>query len=175
MIFQNQSVDVPHPADSLGVALTRATGVLSALTSCHDAQRGGFAVGDQFVLQAIAAIEGFVSDARNAYMDLCDKCDLRMMVISPDVPDHSSGVAPPAASPTPTFGSNVLPPLPADAQITPPKGEHYAPSYEDLLRKLTAAEVFASEQDGRGRSDGSSALLPLLRSLRSDLERIRAA
>jgi hypothetical protein len=154
------------------MALSRAAGVLSALTACHDATRGGFAVSDQFVLQAVAAIEVFIGDARTAYMDLCDRCDLRVQEQAPQA--GASDITPPDANP-------VLPPLPLrnDAQVadqeTPPAYEEdIASNYADLLRKLTAAEVFAAERDYTQQGE-RSALLPLLKSLRSDLERFKAA
>lgn len=173
MIFQAQSAEPTHPADTLGIALTRANGVLQALTACHDPANGSFALGDQFVLQAVAAIEGFVGDARTAYLDMCNRCDLRLQ--EPDPAAATTTATPPSEDAT------VLPPLP-QAKLTPatqsegavPR-EEFSPSYDDLLRKLTAAEVFASEYDGNGRSDGSPTILPLLKSLRQDLERYKAA
>ena len=174
MIFRTQSAEPTHPADMLGVALTRATGVLSALTACHDPAGGGFAVGDQFVLQAVAAIEGFINDARTAYVDLCNRCDLRLQVQEPETEAEFNAAAPAMEE------TAVLPPLPSQhPEQMSHRDDDFAPSYDDLLRKLTAAEVFASERDsernGAGRNDGSPALLPLLKSLRHDLERYKAA
>jgi hypothetical protein len=163
MIFQQQTMEKSHPADSLGLALTRASGVLSALTACHDARAGGFAVADQFVLQAVIAIEGFMTDARNAYLELCNSCDVGVTGSVQEAPEM------------PIEESVVLPPLPVEARKhVAPQGE-FAPDYDALMRKLTAAEVFAAERDGPGNAESPSALLPLLKGLRSDLERLRAA
>lgn len=51
--------------------------------------------------------------------------------------------------------------------------EEFAVSYDGLLRKLTAAEVFAAERSMTDE-EANSPLLPLLKSLRHDLERLRA-
>jgi hypothetical protein len=190
--MQNVSGD-NHAIDVLGTALMRATGVLSALTACQDPAKGNFALSGPFVVQAITALEGFVNDARNAFFDLCGAAEHGNS--KPQA--RSSGVAaslPPLAEPAdpsvfmtgdqsgavgvlPDFyeirrreNEQALAAHNADYQGT----DEIALTYESLLRKLTAAEVFAVEQ-GMGDDDRSNPLLPLLKSLRSDLERIRAA
>jgi hypothetical protein len=177
--LQNQSnrLSEAHPADSLGLALSRAESVLSALVSCHDAGRGGFVVSDQYVLQSVAAIEALVGEARAAFVDLCGKCDLGIVrdlapleVVSVQSPDVSRAAA---------MEDDILPPLPhvphgQEPAAAPVQREAVATSYEDLLRKLTAAEIFAAERAGNAAQE-QSPLLPLLKSLRQDLERFRAA
>lgn len=181
-----------HPADTLGTSLVRATGVLSALSACQDASRGTFALNDQFLVQAVAALEGFVNDARNAYFDLCNSCDLSL-----NTPAAPRATAAEVRQPEPfelqeeqaifvkepqvtlpdlySFRAAISGQEPAKVQIeTRPTVDNVATTYEDLLRKLTAAEVFAAER-GRAASEQSSPLLPLLKSLRQDLERFRAA
>ena len=177
--------------DVLGTALMRATGVLSALTACQDQAKGNFALSGPFVLQAIAALEGFVNDARNAFFDLYARGE-----------QHGSKPAP-RAEPQPAFQPMVEPADPslfvmgdqtASAGVLPdfyeirrresvqaaaphadyPPTDEIAHTYEALLRKVTAAEVFAAGQ-GIGEDERNNPLLPLLKSLRSDLERIRAA
>lgn len=182
-----------HPADALGTALVRATGVLSALTACQDSSRGTFALNEQFLVQAIGALEGFVADARNAYFDLCNTCDLSFRAGEapkreiPAQPQDDAGFReeqaifvpddpPPPQMALPDLyafrqveaGTAPVPAPPAD--LTP----DYATSYDDLLRKLTAVEIFAAER-GRASADASGSLLPLLKSLRQDIERFRAA
>ena len=61
----------------------------------------------------------------------------------------------------------------ARASVADPAGE-FVESYEALLRKLTAAEIFATER-GFVEDDRGGPLLPLLQSLRRDIERLRAA
>jgi hypothetical protein len=57
----------------------------------------------------------------------------------------------------------------------PVEEEPFAQSYLELLRKLTAAEVFAAEQQALSVPGTSPELLPLLRSLREDLQKIHSA
>lgn len=193
---QQASTGDNHPADTLGTALARATGVLNALTLCHDVSCGTIALNGQFLLQAILALEGFVNDANSAYFDLCNACDLSLSgnphsaarkVFTPDPADFREEQAifvpdiPPAPqSALPDLYSFRVPEAePAQAIAKPsaaveqPMSE-IASSYDDLLRKLTAAEVFAAER-GRARMEPDGPLLPLLKSLRQDIERFRAA
>lgn len=186
-----------HPADALGVALVRATGVLSALTACQDSSRGNFAVSDQFLVQAVTVLEGFVNDARNAYFDVCSNCDLSLTGPSPSRARNYSAPRQPDPIELQEEQAIFVPEPPVAVQATlpdlyaireaieaAPKTAPYpagpqgmddvATSYDDLLRKLTAAEIFASERN-LSSAEQNSPLLPLLKSLRQDLERFRAA
>lgn len=177
------------PVEQIGTALMRATGILSALSACQDHSRSSFAVPEPFVVQAILALEGFINDARNAYFDLTTR------EVSSDEDAHQAGPARQEYAAAPQHvpqkplaakredGASVLPDLyaflghdaalAAHAQIAEgPDG--FASSYEALMRKLTAAEVFAAER-GLSHEESDSPLLPLLQSLRQDLQRLRAA
>jgi hypothetical protein len=170
LLYLNQRGDKTHPADALGLALTRAEGVLAALVGCHDETRGGFVVADQFVLQSIAAVEGFIGEARSAYVDVCARCDLSLTgedALAP-MPGFAEEPHPPIQ---PLQDTDVLPQL---SSVQTSELPSVAKSYDELLRKLTAAEIFAAER-GVAPADQTSALLPLLKSLRQDLERLRAA
>ncbi len=177
MATANVSKDT-HPADSMGIALMRATGVLAALTACQDQGRGTFAVGEQFVAQAIAALEGFINDARNSYFDMCSTCDLTMtrpggdgkqvlsrnstqvtstgmeedatvFEASPQVPQSSTAaevdLEPQAALPD-IYALRARVPNAEAARAAAANllEGNFATTYDDLLRKLTAAEVFAT-------------------------------
>lgn len=137
-------------------------------------------VADQFVLQAVAAVEGFVSDARTAYLDMCNTCDLGMtaqaapemakhQAVQPDYPRAETAILPP------------LPPLPIPVSEVQVQHHHAispetrAASYDELMRKLTAAEVFAAERTASEPGRAANALGPLLKSLRADFEKIHAA
>lgn len=185
--LQNVSGD-NHAIEVLGTALMRATGVLSALTACQDPSKGNFALSGPFVLQAITALEGFVNDARNAFFDICAAGEQNVSKTSPRAaaPAPLAEPADPGVfvTPEPPGAIGVLPdfyeirrreseqgqPGPAHYQST----DEIALTYDALLRKVTAAEVFAVEQ-GMGEDERNNPLLPLLKSLRNDLERIRAA
>lgn len=180
-----QSPDRRDPMDQLGTSLMRATGVLAALSACQDQSRGTFAVPETFVAQAVLALEGFINDARNAYFDLTT----REVSSGEDLHQASHEEAqarqqvPPKPVATKDDGALVLPDFYAflgheasSATELPHAGspDEFATSYEALMRKLTAAEVFAAER-GLSREENNSPLLPLLQSLRQDLERLRAA
>lgn len=184
--------DNGHPIDQLGTALMRATGLLSALAACQDQSKGTFVVPEAFLLQAISALEGFVNDARNAYFDICARQGglqqsepqaeapvyaRRQRIAEPDDdamfrdPDLvAAGFLPGFQELRERKGTVQVAQQQDDRQGT----EEFAPSYEALMRKLTAAEVFATEQN-MAEPDINSPLLPLLKSLRQDLERLRAA
>jgi hypothetical protein len=53
--------------------------------------------------------------------------------------------------------------------------EGFAQNYLELLRKLTAAEIFAAEQQALSPPGTQHQLLPLLRSLREDFQKIHSA
>lgn len=189
--MQNVSGD-SQAIDTLGTALMRATGVLSALTACQDQARGNFALSGPFVLQAITALEGFVNDARNAFFDLCavaEQGNAKPQGRAASAPANMPPLAEPAdpslfVTAEQPQAMGVLPDFYEirrhDASETQAHAPDYqstdeiALTYDSLLRKLTAAEVFAVGQ-GLGGDDRNNPLLPLLKSLRSDLERIRAA
>jgi hypothetical protein len=56
----------------------------------------------------------------------------------------------------------------------PEKQEQFAQSYLELLRKLTAAEVFAAEQQALSAPGSAPELLPLLRGLREEFQRMHS-
>lgn len=176
--------------DQLGTALMRASGILSALSACQDPARGTFAVPGPFLVQAITALEGFVNDARTAYIDLCAareqreaKTPLQHAPQRPLVPPVAEPADPavfvtsePVAAPheLPGFYQLRHHDLQNLSLASSLDQDGFAQSYDALLRKLTAAEVFAAESN-RISDEQNSPLLPLLKSLRHDLERIRAA
>ena len=184
-----------RPIDLIGTALMRATGVLAALTACQDADRGKFVLSDPFIMQAVSAVEGFIHEARNAYLVLCAEADMagevppearaeRMApsvgVAEGDALFESAETAMPegngqASSMLPGFYELRRRADFADRQVEHEnyEPEDFAVSYDGLLRKLTAAEVFAAERSMTDE-EANSPLLPLLKSLRHDLERLRA-
>lgn len=178
------------PMDQLGTALMRATGLLSALSACQDPSRSAFALPEPFVMQAVNALEGFINEARNAYFDLCTVAASEGVVApagsGPNLAARHADTEHGAVEDAP--GRNMETTLPdvfrlrrletaASHEVRPPADDHggaFVESYEALLRKLTAAEIFATER-GFVEDDRGGPLLPLLQSLRRDIERLRAA
>jgi hypothetical protein len=173
-----------HPADVLAKALERASGVLGVLGQLYETDQDSFVSGNAFVAHAISTSSALIAEAKTALEDLHYSCDLTVLnsvADSETVIEMNFGEN---ASP-PTVAEVVIPteqfetqPEPQAAEVTtasPPQEEQIAQTYLELLRKLTAAEVFAAEQQALSVPGASTQLLPLLRSLREDLQKIHSA
>jgi hypothetical protein len=107
--------------------------------------------------------------------DLHFSCDLTML----DHPDHGD-MALPLDDEKPEPRSQVIaqqnsaifeePQQTVPSQVQ--QQEQFAQSYLELLKKLTAAEVFASEQQALSAPGQSHDLLPLLRGLREEFQKM---
>jgi hypothetical protein len=139
----------------LGLALDRANAVLSTLAACYDGKTSRFVVNDEFVVQAIASIEVFVGQAKKSLEAL-------------NVASTHTVIANELPMPSERFEIGF-----ADELVAP--SYEPASSYDELMRKITAAEVFAAEGQNNLQSPANAALVPLLKSLRHDLQKIRAA
>jgi hypothetical protein len=142
---------------ALQMALARASAIISSLSMAYDMQRERFALSDQFVVQAVAAVENFLDEARG---------------LASGVSAHGFAESPDTVLPSLAKLSAVTPvEAPAASGAPVPV---VARSYDELIRKITAAEVFAAEAQGNAIA-GNGPLLPLLRSLREELHRMKAA
>jgi hypothetical protein len=182
MTAKSKQKAVSHPADRLDAALSRAAGVLHALAQCYEPEQQRFVVGHGYVAESMLALETFVLESRESLADLHRRCDLSLRE------NTSPGTqAEPATEQGARFefqqqaeeddvfietaeDTVSLPALPLSHGQ-----EGAAGSYEELLRKLTAAEVFAQEQQSIAMPGTQSPLVPLLKSLREELKRVRAA
>jgi hypothetical protein len=169
-----------QPTARVAEALARANGILAMLSQCYDVNRGAFAVTDGFVIQSVAAIETFVGEAQIAFSELHLKADDATPGETATVPKtfaiETGGAARFSMSdPEQVDDANLFEPSAEGAPGTADASELRAQSYEELLRKLTAAEVFAQEQQALSDGSTTSPLLPLLRSLKEDLKKVRAA
>lgn len=191
--------DFVHPADALALALDRASGLLAILGDFYNPVKDNFASGNSFVSHALTAASGLLIDARSSLMDLHDGCDLVMRdsvadaeAVAPEEPEEplvtftrSSPVKmqspspipmPTQSWPEPEVVYHAAPAARAEAQPAPARAmseqEHFAKSYLELLKKLTAAEVFASEQQALSMPGTGTDLLPLLRGLREDFQKM---
>ncbi len=140
--------EIEHPADAVGVALVRANSILSAISNCFVDGKAQFAVNEPFVAHAVRAVEGLLGDAGKYLDQLYADVDLRWKA---DVA-VANGFQEPA---------NVAPQVQADVELP-------ARTYDELLRKLTAAEVFAADL-----AESESDLLPLLNDIKEVLRRNR--
>ena len=152
-----------HSADAtqmaLQTALARASAIITSLSMAYDINRERFALSDQFLVQAVAAVENFLDEARG----------LAGGFTSHGFAELTETILPSLARLAPIAMAEA-PAQSATAQAAPV----VAKSYDELIRKITAAEVFAAEAQGNTAA-GNGPLLPLLRSLREELHRMKAA
>ena len=94
--------EVKHPADEIGKALARATGILTLLSSCYDKQSQSFETGGNYAYESIVAIEAILGNAATALGKLYETCDLTLLQ-----PQHSEPL--PQEVPASTPVANVPP------------------------------------------------------------------
>jgi hypothetical protein len=176
--------DFVHPADALALALDRAAGLLSVLSDLYNPSHDSFASGNAFVMHGMSTASTLLSDARAALLDLHEGCDLVLRDTdseaetdaSPQVAESIVNFTRATQEPawTDTASSEPAAPQadyrPAAAAVS--EQDHFAKSYLELLKKLTAAEVFASEQQALSVPGSGTDLLPLLRGLREDFQKM---
>jgi hypothetical protein len=183
--------ELVHPADALSKALDRTSGLLSVLTDLYETQSESFSGGNPFVVHALSTAAMLVAEARKSLNDLHYSCDLTLldhpgqgdMVLDSGRPVTTSETTNSHVEPVRMSGETSdteaveIPIQSARAVETArdEKHEEFAESYSELLKKLTAAEVFAAEQQALSVPGASPELLPLLRSLREDLQKIHSA
>jgi hypothetical protein len=179
--------DLVHPADALATALDRVSGLLAVLGDLYNPRSDNFSGGNEFVVHALSTASSLAIDARSALSDLHNNCDLTL-ITAVDIENVTEAAS---AEPVTDVAAAELPLEPlkwtidrglnrAEAAPTvavPPVSEqdHFAKSYLELLRKLTAAEVFASEQQALAAPGSTTDLLPLLRGLREDFQKMHKA
>jgi hypothetical protein len=176
--------DFVHPADALALALDRAAGLLSVLSDLYNPSKDSFASGNGFVMHGMTTASSLLSDARAALLDLHEGCDLVMRDtgsetdMSEPLQDDDSTVSFTRATPEPAWTVAEPAASQTDYKAAPAavsEQDHFAKSYLELLKKLTAAEVFASEQQALSVPGSGTDLLPLLRGLREDFQKMHNA
>ena len=70
------AAEVKHPADEIGKALARASGILAVVSSCYDKQSQSFETGANYAYESILAIETIVVNAASALEKLYGDYDL---------------------------------------------------------------------------------------------------
>jgi hypothetical protein len=177
-----QVVDIhKHPADELGLALSRASGILSSIENCYDNAEEVFATSTAFVAEAVRAVEQIISQANANLADLYSNYSLQPLdeqdlVVS--LPIHE-----PIQTPNPfvekLFVSDdsaklsnkldsILSTLPQQNSSPHNQFDQPARTYDELLYKLTAMTNVASQ------NANEESLLPMLENLRADMLRIRS-
>jgi hypothetical protein len=139
-----------HPAEAIGKALIRSTSILTAISTNFVDRSGQFAVNEPFVAQAVRAVEGLLAQATDELARLYEDVDLRW-----------KSETDPVAFPMAQAARPVADQEKEEVQLS-------ARTYDELLRKLTAAEVFAADI-----SESENDLLPLLNNIKVELQRSR--
>lgn len=176
-----------HPADVLAQQLDRVTGLVRTLGELYSPDHENFATGSNFIAHGLVAVTTLLADAQGALDHLNQVCDLQIRTQPTTVETHSASSDPvvvenepmvfPPTEPEWHQQDDAARPMVADAaaqvqQAQRVDDDEFAQSYLELLRKLTAAEVFAAEQQALAPPGSSQNLLPLLRSLREEFQKL---
>ena len=73
------NLEQKHPADELGKALARASGILSLLSGCYEKSNNSFETENSFVFESIIAVEAMLNTATTALEKLYENCDLTLV------------------------------------------------------------------------------------------------
>ena len=191
-----------HPADEIAKALSRATGIISSITNCFDAESGQFDLGNKFVFEALANIENMLSNAGANLAHVYERCDLTLLD-SPQATDDDehTEIQPPtdenvdiphAPDTIPFVGyfggstsaerlsqklDRILEKMPVTEHEQPAMREFLdrpARTYGEFLDKLTAMADAAAYQVHNRHGDNDE-LLPVLEGLRADVMALKSA
>jgi hypothetical protein len=173
--------DGDHPADVANLALMRISGILTSLSSLFDDRRSQYAVDVPFVAHSVKALVQLSEEATNALNELYNSCDLTIVDQvgeTIEAADTNAGYeAPPVEDDTAEINFSSLrkrtEAIVAAAPQSTAINDAPASSYEELLQKVTAAEVFANAQASQIAGGETSMLLPILHSLKLDILRMK--
>ncbi len=157
-----------HPADRLALALSRASGIVASVAHCFSDKSNDFAVTSAFIAHALKTVDTFIGEASSSLTDLNRDFDLSTPkgdAGSPALTDIQGAVT--TLAPQDEIGAYE-----DDASMRF-REDGTARTYDELLAKVTAAEVFASSQAEHSVSQQND-LVPLLNSLKADLLRLRS-
>jgi hypothetical protein len=177
-----------HPADALAQHLDRVTGLVRTLGDLYAPHSESFATGNGFIAHGLVAVSTLLNDAQGALENLHQLCDLRINPTPPLAETEDGPVDSAAADEEPLVfpvaeskwheNEPVIAETVAEKHEAPTprvqteQDDQFAQSYLELLRKLTAAEVFAAEQQALAPPGSGQNLLPLLRSLREEFQKL---
>ncbi len=179
-----------HPAEVLATQLDRASILVNTMGELYNTSSENFAGGNGFIAHALVAITTLLNDAKLALENLHQTCDLNIVrSVVQDTTSTNEIHEAPLVFPPPTELWPSETEMLADEQIQSDENSvqfsgagavtaaaqddnEFAQSYLELLRKLTAAEVFAAEQQALSPPGTAQNLLPLLRSLREEFQKL---
>jgi hypothetical protein len=166
IILSGQDHETEHPADIANVALQRVATILASVSACFDDRRGNYAVDVPYVAYSVQAASTLVAEATAALDDLYNVCDLTIVGDAVEAQSVDSSA--------PEEGdldfTSLLSSRESDTKVL---NDAPATTYEELLQKVTAAEVFAQSQANQIDGGENSMLIPILNSLKQDLLRMK--
>ena len=195
--------DSEHPAATLVSAIERLQVLLRSLNTFYDQPRDAFALQPNFMMLSLGVAETCAAQAQEALASIMQHCDLTLLpaVVEPPTGLSSENLGVETdqsqralfeslvddaaetttddvdleadeAEPTMVFEPRKEMPRAKEVMKSGPS-EQFAQTYLELLQKLTAAEIFATEQQALSPIQAQQQpLLPLLRSLRQDIQKL---
>jgi hypothetical protein len=158
-----------HPADKLALALTRASGIVASVANCFSEHDEDFAVNAMFIAHALRTVDTFILEASGALTNLNKDYDLSLPRAELEKSVLNETLSVPLVQEVEDYETDPL----LDDNIPDLDYTVQARTYDELLRKVTAAEVFAATTDASA-AQGKNDLVPLLNSLKEDLLRLRS-
>jgi hypothetical protein len=151
--------------DLLASSLERASNILITLGSMFDTAKEQFAVSNSYIMHSVVAASELIANAQAAsqaqtYFEAADNAKI--------FADETEDLVL-------VFNSANPPEQDSQSVTTNDVDDTIAQTYDEFLSKLTAAEVFATEQQALAPPGSKEELLPLLRSLREEFEKLRTA
>lgn len=181
--------------EALASAVKRASGLLVAVGDLYASDADAFSGGNAFVAHAVSTTQGLMLDASQALSNLYAAMDERAATIEADrqVLEEALAKAQDDAANAAAGGGVDLGDVDeihvdqtafadtragaeaatgANAAAELDLRENFVESYNELLRKVTAVEVFANGQQDRDGGETRLPLLPLVQSLREQLQEL---
>jgi hypothetical protein len=189
-----------YDLEALGSAINRASGVLLAVGELYSPHDDSFSGGNAFAAHALTTAHGLLVEASQALSSLYAKIlergeyDAQMAADRAAMAEELAHLHQQAGSGTQTEHPSAKPKgavaaledqshgwrtveqtgeSPSeDAVATSSTNEGFARSYQELLEKVTAVEVFAIDHDMQAAPDLKKKLLPLVEGLREELKKL---
>jgi hypothetical protein len=166
-----------HPADALALQLDRVAGLIRTLGELYSPTTETFAAGSSFIAHGLVAATNLITDAQHSLESVQHILDQNNHTAAQEniAQDDEPLVFPPTEhmylhedSPVNDLHEEIV----SLGRAGKTNDDQFAQSYLELLRKLTAAEVFAAEQQALAPPGSGQNLLPLLRSLREEFQKL---
>lgn len=172
--------------EALGAALNRVSGVLLAVGELYSPREDAFSGGNAFAAHAVTTAHGLLLEANYALSAIYAKsleqaaqdaqaAANRAAFEEELTKEQSAAMAVTYAQATDGDAAGeqqaVVPQDKAQAEQEDHE-EGFAKTYQELLQRLTAVEVFARDQDMQAVPEAQKKLLPLVEGLREELNKL---